>query len=204
MALIHLELDTARDFWSEFQSVTRGLARSATLSIIAARMRIASGRVDEVRAELPRLHRAQLDREPTTSGDLGVLCQLGLVTVALRDLERSATVYERLLPHVHLIAVDDFWFSYGSVAYFAGVLAGAIGQHEAARKHLEHALERNLKLGYRVQATWTRYHLARVLQVSQSSAEREQASALLREVDEDARRQRLRALLRQIDPSSPA
>ncbi len=199
MSLVHLELDTARDFWSEFQSVTRGLQRSSrTLSVVAALLRLASGRVDEVRDEFPRIYSAQLDQQPC---NLGVLCQLGLVAVGLDDVERCAEIYARLLPFVDLVAVDDLWFSHGSVAYFLGVLAGASGKSDEARGHLEKALERNVALGYRVQAAWTKYQLARTLRVQGEDA---RASQLLREVSEAAQAQHFHALLRRVEIDAPA
>jgi hypothetical protein len=101
-----------------------------------------------------------------------------------------------MLPYADLVAVDEFWFAFGSVAYFLGVLAAACGDGEAARVHLENALARNGLVGYRVQTAWTRYELARTLLGSGESGQRARALMLLAEAEQDARKCDLRVLLR--------
>jgi DNA-binding winged helix-turn-helix (wHTH) protein len=197
MALIQLERDSAKEYWSEFLDVTQGWQRSSrTLSALSMRMLLAQGRVAEVRSEIERTAVDALIRRPVVSGQLGVLSQLSLVMIELGDRERCAALYERMLPFAQLSAVDEFWFAFGSVAYFLGVLAAACGDGEAARTHLEHSLERNAKLGYRVQAAWTRYELARALLSSKESSQRARALALLSEAEQQARKHDLRVLLR--------
>jgi DNA-binding winged helix-turn-helix (wHTH) protein/tetratricopeptide (TPR) repeat protein len=193
MALIRLERDGVKEYWGEFLDVTQGWQRSSrTLSALSMRMLLAQGRVAEVHAELERSAVDTLIRRPVGSGQLGVLSQLALVLVELGDRERCAVIYERMLPYAHLTAVDEFWFAFGSVAYFLGVLAAACGDTEAARAHLEHALERNESLGYHVQAAWTRYELAKSLL---ACGERARALALLDEAEQDARAHELQTLL---------
>jgi tetratricopeptide (TPR) repeat protein len=195
MALIQLERDSAKEYWSEFLEVTQGWQRSSrTLAALSMRMLLAQGRVAEVRSEIERSAVDVLIRRPVSFGQLGVLSQLSLVMIELGDRERCAALYERMLPYAQLSAVDEFWFSFGSVAYFLGALAAACGDADAARAHLEHALERNQALSYRVQAAWTRYELARTLVASGDS--RARAFALLGEAEQEARSYDLRVLLR--------
>jgi eukaryotic-like serine/threonine-protein kinase len=198
MAFIHLERDTIREFWNEFLDITQGWQRnSRTLSVLAVRLLLAQGREEEARAELERTSIEQQIRRPVASGQLGVLCQLVLVARALGRREECAALYERLLPYAHLVAVDEFWFSLGSVAYFLGVLAATCGDAEAARAHLETALERNTALNYRTQAAWTRYELARVALAADPSDAR--GHTWLAEAGETARAGDLRALLRNVE-----
>lgn len=199
MALIHLERDSVKEYWSEFLDVTQSWQRSSrTLSALSMRMLLAQGRVAEVRSEIERSAVDALIRRPVASGQLGVLSQLSLVMIELGDGERCSALYERMLPYAELSAVDEFWFAFGSIAYFLGVLAAACDDSEAARTHLEHALVRNARLGYRVQAAWTRYELARTLLVSGESSQRARALALLSEAEQDARKHDLRVLLRSV------
>ena len=197
MALIQLERDSVKEYWGEFLDVTQGWQRSLrTLSALSMRMLLMQGRVAEVRSEIERSAIDTLIRRPVGPGQLGVLSQLALVMVELGDRERCRTIYERMRPYAQLSAVDEFWFSFGSVAYFLGVLAAACDDHEDARTHLEHALERNLALGYRVHVAWARYELARVLLVSGEASQRGRALALLAETEQEARKYDLRVLLR--------
>jgi hypothetical protein len=116
------------------------------------------------------------------------------VASVLRDTARCRAVYEQLLPYADYVAVDELWFSFGSVSYFLGLLATALGHGEATQAHFEHAAQRNAALSYEVQACWSRLELARCLDASADPRARARGHSLRERVERQARKLDLRAL----------
>jgi hypothetical protein len=73
-----------------------------------------------------------------------VLCE---IVVALEDRERSALLYEALLPYESVnVAAGIAVVCFGSAARYLGKLASTIGRQGDATRHFELALERNAML----------------------------------------------------------
>jgi tetratricopeptide (TPR) repeat protein len=196
MAFVHRERGSTGSFWSEFQEVVRlWKSRSPSLCAQSALLLLAQGREREARAELERIPLEQLRRRPMTGGYLGMLCAVGHASAVLGDRERCARVYEELLPFSERNAVDTIWFALGSVSYYLGLLARALGNHDAARQHFEHAVRRNTEFGYRPHAARCRYELAQTLAAADDPRLRRRASELLDEIEPDVRKMGLTMLL---------
>jgi predicted ATPase/DNA-binding SARP family transcriptional activator len=104
-------------------------------------------RLDEAREELERLAREDF-RDIPHDGDwmttITVLCE---IVVALEDRERSALLYEALLPYESVnVAAGIAVVCFGSAARYLGKLASTIGREGDATRHFELALERNAML----------------------------------------------------------
>ncbi len=197
MALVHRERGTVSGFWGEFQEVVRlWRSRSPSLCAQSALLLVAQGREREAQAELERVPLEQLRRRPMTPGYLGMLCCVGHAASSLGDRARCERVYEELLPFAERNAVDVIWFALGSVSFYLGLTARALGDPAAARQHFEHATQRNTDFGYRPHAARSRFELARTLAAaSDDPRQRQRAGDLLDEIEPDVRKMGLTALL---------
>jgi DNA-binding winged helix-turn-helix (wHTH) protein len=117
--------------------------------VLLARARSAAlvGDGERARVLLAQLPAVELARMPVRYGDLGALCSLAEIYIALPDRDRAAALYQQLLPHAALNALGATFEYRGSVAHFLGLLAAWLGDAEAAQGHLEQAVVANRKLG---------------------------------------------------------
>ena len=126
-----------------------------------AAVMIAIGLLDEGRAELDRIARADFLIAPDDYEWLPAMTTVAAAYAALGDRERCALLYERLLPFEDTHVVVSVGVVYaGSVARPLGLLAAATGDVVAARRHLERALAAHEALGARAYAAMTRADLA--------------------------------------------
>jgi tetratricopeptide (TPR) repeat protein len=184
-------------YWGEFQEVVRlWRSRSPSLCAQSALLLVAQGREREAQAELERVPLEVLHRRPMSPGYLGMLCVVGHAASTLGDRARCERAYEELLPFTDRNAVDVIWFALGSVSFYLGLIARALGNHAAARQHFEHATQRNTEFGYRPHAARSRFELARTLAAATDDArQRLRANELLDEIEPDVRKMGLTALL---------
>jgi tetratricopeptide (TPR) repeat protein len=123
-----------------------------------------SDRLEEAREELEQLAREDF-RDVPRDGDwmttVIVLCE---IVAALEDRERSALLYEALLPYesVH-VAAGIAVVCFGSAARYLGKLAFTIGRQDDATRHFELALEHNAMLEAPVLLAHTRLDFAAAL-----------------------------------------
>ncbi len=101
------------------------------------------GFLDDLRAALAQISIESLYDLPHDRDYVDGLCNLAFASTAAGSREHTAALYELLLPYPQLYAVDISFHCNGSVAYFLGRLAHALGRDADARAHFELALERN-------------------------------------------------------------
>jgi tetratricopeptide (TPR) repeat protein len=106
---------------------------------------------------------------------LGHLAEVGWF---LRDAERAAVLYDRLLPYSGLV-VDTLESSTGAVDRYLGLAALTVGDLPAAERHLQDALQVNARIGARPWAARTQADLARLLLARDRPGDRERAAGLL-------------------------
>ena len=126
--------------------------------------------------------------EPLAPGGFAVipvnndmLLSLGLLAEVawfLRDPNRAAVLYGRLLPYRGLV-VDAVEWSTGAVDRYLGLAAMVAGDLPAAERHLREALHLNPRLGARPWAARTQADLASVLLARDRPGDREGAVELL-------------------------
>lgn len=102
---------------------------------------------ERARAVLGRASREVIDRMPVAFGDLGSLCQLAEIAVALSDAEAATRLYAQLEPHAERNAVLPHFEYWGAVAHYLGRLAPLAGKPGEAEAHFAHAQRINAALG---------------------------------------------------------
>jgi hypothetical protein len=130
----------------------------ASLSRIAAE----AGELAHVRAELAALGDPS---DYTRDGAyLNTLASLAVCAVALSDRPRCEQLYALLAPYPAHNTPDTSGSYLGSVSYFLGLLASALGRSDEALELLERALEHNRAMGYRAGTVRTLLALAEIEQ----------------------------------------
>jgi DNA-binding SARP family transcriptional activator len=94
---------------------------------------------------------------------LASMTLLAEVSAALGDRERSARMYDLLLPHAHRNAFGMIEIVLGAVERPLGILAGLLDRKEEAAAHLERAIEMNEAMGARPWVAHARFDLGRAL-----------------------------------------
>ena len=107
------------------------------------------------------------------------LSLLAEVAEFLRDARRAATLYELLLPHSGLNAVNAPIVSTGAVARPLGVLAATMNQWGEAARHFDSALAINSKMGARPWVAHTQHDYARMLSSRDEPGDLQEARELL-------------------------
>ena len=119
-----------------------------------------TGRHEAARAELERLARDRFGAIPRDRAWLTLLAALAEVCVLLGEERHAAVLYELLLPFERRCAVAFAVASLGPVALHLGRLAALLGRPDAARRHLEVAVEEAERLGAPRWLAQAREHLA--------------------------------------------
>jgi hypothetical protein len=137
-----------------------------------ATMLLESGRPDDARAELDVLAQDGFSAVPPDGDWKVVVALISDVAAAVGDAERSASLYELLLPHAGTQVVVGLGAGcLGAVDQYLGRLAFATGRRDDAVDHLRHAVEANARLGAVVELAHTRLDLARALGRGAEAAE---------------------------------
>lgn len=161
------------------------LAQSTPLAaqyrVISALLHVAGGQRVEAAAELESLAWDNCAAIPRDWNWLDNMRSLSIVSVALRDSERAAIVYELLRPY----ATRNITAGWGDVArgcaaLYLGSLARLLGRLDDAEAHFELALERNRRMGARPALARTQFEYGRMALSRNRAGDREKALPLLR------------------------
>jgi hypothetical protein len=163
------------------------------MSIWAAKIASSAefGLVREAETALKRIPIATICELPPDMSYLFTLTRLAVGSIAIGAMEYVEAVYLLLKPYPQYYATGLSFRCDGSVSYFLGMLARALGRHRQAIAHFEHALEYNARFGLKAQVVRTRCELARILADSSARSARRRAKTLLQPALEDARKLRL-------------
>lgn len=135
-----------------------------------------TGRLDEASRRVDELCGQQLDGLPRNRYWSPTVSHLVSTVAITRQANRAQELYDELLPRRHrtLSPVGGFL---GAVDHHLGVLAGVLGRHDDARRHLEAGLEVHERLGARAWVVLSQVALGRVL--LDAGQDRERATALV-------------------------
>ena len=146
----------------------------------------------------PFLERLAPDDFASVRRDLFWLANISVISNAcaqLGDLDRSAVLYELLLPYRDYNVVAAGVISYGSTGRFLGLLAAVLSRWDEAEAHFEHALVADERMGARLWLANTQYDFARMLLSRLGEGDHERAIGLLNSSLETARKLALPELL---------
>ena len=110
------------------------------------------------------------------------LVSLGLLAetaTTLRDAERAADLYQRLLPYGDRVAYCYLEFSIGSVARYLGLSASTMERWDDAERHFADALHVNERVGARPWLARTQEDYARMLLARAAAGDHDKALQLL-------------------------
>ena len=111
---------------------------------------------------------------------MAILPLLSELSVLLDDHARAATLYELLRPYADRNAgYVQSGFALGSTSYYLGLLAGLLGEPDAAQRHFEDALAFNERMGARPFVAQTQNAYADLLVKRGAPGDREQALELV-------------------------
>jgi tetratricopeptide (TPR) repeat protein len=110
---------------------------------------------------------------------LGGLALLTEACVGLPGAPGAAPLYAQLLPFATRVVQVSCATCLGSVERYLGMLAGAIGRGEAARRHYESALEVNAALGAKTMLARTECDYAAMLLAAGTGDDRARAEELV-------------------------
>jgi len=147
---LELEIEREGPKWV----VEKRLRVMSTLQKIARPVRAGMARIAAQAGELElvRAHLATLGEPtdfPRDGSYLHGLASLSVCFVALEDKARCEQLLGLLSPYAELNTPDSMGYYIGSVSYFLGLLAGALGKDNKAQSYFERALEHNRAMGYR-------------------------------------------------------
>jgi DNA-binding CsgD family transcriptional regulator len=125
-----------------------------------------------------------LRTRPRTPSIVQVMAVFTDLVVMLELSEWWEPLYNDLLPYGGLSIGPGFGIETGgSVSYYLGILASALGRRDEAEHHFAFSLERNAQCGYQTYVAYTKFAWASVLLKQGEQRNRERGSAYL----EDAR-----------------
>ncbi len=131
----------------------------AQVAVLRARRLASTGNSLRARVVMALVPSAVLQRMPVRYGDLGILCSLAEVRLALNELEAAEHLYEKLSPYAAFNAVGPAFDYRGSVAHFLGLIAHALGRVPAAVEHFREAVAMNRRLNMPAQLGRSERHL---------------------------------------------
>jgi DNA-binding SARP family transcriptional activator/tetratricopeptide (TPR) repeat protein len=167
------------DLIADVQALSAGPDALAPWRAAFALVLIESGAVKEGRAEYEQLARKRFDMVPQNFHWLGTMALLTEACAALGDTVGAAVLYERLRPFAQRFVQMSYISCWGSVERYLGLLAGTLGDLDAARSHCEAALHANSRAGAVLLVAATQQQYARWLGQDERGAElRTQAAAL--------------------------
>jgi DNA-binding winged helix-turn-helix (wHTH) protein/tetratricopeptide (TPR) repeat protein len=162
-----------------------------------ARLLLDVGRRDDARRELEAMCGPDFAAITKDLNYLNVLANCTVIAVALGDMDRVRALYGLLQPYERANTPNGFWFTMGCVAHYLGLLADALGDRQAAVRHLEVGLERNRAMGARMYELHGEIELGRLLAAEAGTKAR--AAELLRHAEENARALEIVPLIRRIE-----
>ena len=147
--------------------------------LAAARMRLLTGRVDEVRRDLEAIAANDFSDVPRDMTWLFNMGRVSELVIMLGDARRAAVVYELLLPYAdRCVVLGGFSANRGSVHRFLGGLGALQSRFDEAERHFEYALAVNARIRARIWVAHTQYDYARMLIARDRPGDREKAAVL--------------------------
>jgi hypothetical protein len=140
------------------------------------------GRTPEVRVLFERLAARDFADLPRDMFSLWTLAYLAEACVHLRERQRAAVLYERLLPYRdRCLVMGQSGGSEGALARYLGQLAAMLERWEDAAGHFERALEIHTRMGARPLLAHTQHEYAAALLERRRPEDRERANRMLAE-----------------------
>lgn len=158
-----------------------------------------TGRGTEARAEFEYLAAKGFDSIARDSSWLATIVLLAEVCARLRDADRAAILYERLLPHARYNAHFRVMVCYGSVSRYLGLLASTMSDYARAEGHFEAALEMHVKMKARLLVGYTQRDYAAMLLARNESGDQARALSLITEALAVARNLGLKRLTAELE-----
>ncbi|MBN1655850.1 MAG: AAA family ATPase [Deltaproteobacteria bacterium] len=146
------------------------------------------GLLKEAENALRRVSVTEIYELPVDLCYLATFANLALGSVAVRATHYIGAVYELLTPYPQYYAASLSFHCDGSISYYLGVLARALGRNRDAVSHLEAALEQNARFGLKAHVIRTRCELARALAGDTSRTAQKRARSLVKQAMEDAQK----------------
>jgi tetratricopeptide (TPR) repeat protein len=142
----------------------RSLAYSAgdppSIWALKVRALATAGQLDEAREALRNVTSAELALLPCDRDYLGTLGHLARAALLLGALDYASVLYRLLAPYPEAFAGHLDFFCEGSVAQLLGMLAQALGEHDAALAHFEAGLRSNERAGLGLRSDEARTQLS--------------------------------------------
>ena len=138
------------------------------------------GRESDARNEFERLAANEFDDLPRDSVWFTAVAILAEVCASFNDVDRTAKLYELLLPYAARNATFPFGIGYaGPVSHYLGMLASIMSRWEQAEDHFEDAAEMNVKMEAKPWLARTHYEHARMLLKRGSDGDVQAAQSLI-------------------------
>jgi class 3 adenylate cyclase/tetratricopeptide (TPR) repeat protein len=167
----------------EVEELVRGAATDNPTYLIwrcvLANLLAELGSIDEARTELEALAADHFGRLPFDEEWEVSVCLLAETAARLGDRPRAATLYDRLLPYAHKVAVSYPEISLGPISRFLGVLATATARWDDAERHFRDSLGLSARIGARPSLAHAQTDYARMLLDREGPSGADQAGVLL-------------------------
>ena len=163
-----------QDFYSRWERAEDGLdgpPQEVAVTPVQSALRsdlplllVEAGRREEASAELAALAAGRFQSVPNDLNWLASLAGLSQAAMSLEDRERASELYELLAPYrSRVMLVGRAAVCLGPAELYLGMLAGTIGELEAAIAHLDAATQWSKSAGAELWAAWAQVQRARVL-----------------------------------------
>src|SRR6059036_528644 len=138
-----------------------------------------TGRTAEARRDLRALAKDGFEL-PRDGSWLVYMSLLAAAAAELNDRASAARLYELLLPYAGRLGITAAGLAcWGSISYYLGRLASALGRVADATRHFEDAAKVHERIGSRPFLAWTQLSHARLLLTCDAGARSSEATALL-------------------------
>jgi DNA-binding CsgD family transcriptional regulator len=135
------------ELMESYAAYVAGADVTAIVRCILAFIYAETDRSVDARRELERLAEPDFAAVPHNVNWLAAMLCLARACATLGDAPHAAVLYKLLAPHAHRIAVaGGAIVCFGAVSHYLGVLAATQRHWEAAARHFDDALDRNLRL----------------------------------------------------------
>jgi tetratricopeptide (TPR) repeat protein len=162
------------------------------------------GRTDDARAEFERLAVNDFAAVPRDALWQTCLAYLAEVCSTLGDEERSARLYELMLPYAELNVLVGLDFYLGASGRYLGQLAATMARWDKAEAHFEHALRLDERTGATTWLAHSRYQYGRTLQLRGRPGDRARSEALIGQALATARALGMHSLVERIEAGGSA
>jgi DNA-binding winged helix-turn-helix (wHTH) protein len=158
--------------------------------------------LDDARTALQQISIEALFDLPGDRDFLCTLADLALVSAETDTRDYCKAIYQLLEPYPDLYSAGIAYHCDGSISWYLGKLARALGRDAAARDHFEHAIDRHTAFEQRAWAAQTRVDLGALLRDSAIVRDCARATRLFSEARVASEQLGLRRLLHVLDAAS--